>query len=75
MGDIRGLKVPPRASRRRKTHRPPPSADYYREKAREITSVAWRSRSVEVRLELFEIAELFERMADRMEKRLGLAAD
>jgi len=75
MGEIGGLKVPPRASRRDTTHRLPPNADYYREKVREITSVAWRSRSVEVRLELLEIAELFERMADRMEKRLGLAAE
>lgn len=48
---------------------------YYREKAREITSLAWRSRSVEVRLELFEIAELFERIADRVEGRLRGAAD
>jgi hypothetical protein len=49
--------------------------DYYREKAREITSVAWRSRSVEVGLELFQVAELFARTADRMERRIKAAAD
>jgi hypothetical protein len=48
---------------------------YYREKAREIRCLASGSRSVEIRLELFEIAELFERMADRMERRLMAAAD
>jgi hypothetical protein len=50
-------------------------ADYYREKAREISGLAWQSQSAEVRLELFQIAELFERMADRVERRLRLAAD
>jgi hypothetical protein len=52
-----------------------PIAHDYREKAREITDLAWRSRSVEARLELFEIAELFERMADRVESRRRAAAD
>jgi hypothetical protein len=52
------------------TDAPQATAHQCREKAREITALAWRSRSVEVRLELFEIAELFERMANRMETRL-----
>ena len=74
-GIFRGLNVPPRPSRRDTTDAPLPNADYYREKAQEIRSLAWRSRSVEVRLELFEIAEMFERMADRVERRLRAAAD
>jgi hypothetical protein len=57
------------------TDAPRPTAHYYREKAREISGLAWRSRSVEVRLELFEIAELFQRMANRVERRLSAAAD
>jgi hypothetical protein len=67
--------VPPQTSRLATTYSRLTNSDYYREKAREISSLAWRSRSVEVRLELFQIAELFERMADRIEKRLRLAAD
>jgi hypothetical protein len=43
-------------------------AEYYRQKAEEIRALAGRARTV-VRVELFEIAELFERMADRVEKR------
>jgi hypothetical protein len=67
--------LPQRTSHLPAIYSPPPLADYYREKAREITSVAWRSRSVEVRLELFQVAELFARMADRMERRIKAAAD
>jgi hypothetical protein len=74
-GIVRGSKVPPQTSRRATAYSPLPSADYYREKAREISSLAWRSRSVEVRLELLQTAELFERMADRVERRLRAAAD
>jgi hypothetical protein len=47
------------------------NADYYGEKAREISARGSRSRSVEVRLELFEIAEPFDRMADRVESLSG----
>jgi hypothetical protein len=43
---------------------------YYREKAQEIRRFAWRARSAEVRLELFEIAEAFDRMANHVEKRI-----
>jgi len=74
-GIFRGLNVPPRTSRRDATDVPISNVDCYREKAQEIRSLAWRSRSVEVRLELFEIAEMFERMADRVERRLRAAAD
>jgi hypothetical protein len=51
------------------TSAPQPSAHYYREKAWEIRRFAWRASSTEARLELYEIAELFERMADRVERR------
>ena len=40
-------------------------ADYYREKAEEISQLARRSRNASVGLELLQIAALFERMADR----------
>jgi hypothetical protein len=69
------LKVPPQTSRRATTYSPLPNADYYREKAQEISSLARKSRCVEIRLELFQIAELFERMADRMERRIKATAD
>ena len=52
-----------------------PTADYYREKADEIRRSAQRASSAEVRLELLEIADLFERMADRVERRSRAAAD
>jgi len=52
-----------------------PTADYYREKADEIGRSAQPASSAEVRLELLEIAELFERMADRVERRSRAAAD
>jgi hypothetical protein len=69
------LKLPQRTSHLSAIYSPPLLADYYRETAREITSLALRSRSVEVRLELFQAAELFARMADRMERRIKAAAD
>jgi hypothetical protein len=50
-------------------------ADYYREKAREIRRLAWRSRSADVSRDLFEIAERFDRMADHVEKRIRAVAD
>lgn len=50
-------------------HGPELTADYYREKAAEIKRFAMRSRSPEVRLELVGIAELFDRMAERAERR------
>jgi len=52
-----------------------PTADYYREKADEIRRSAQRASSAEVRLELLEIADLFERMADRVERRSRATAD
>jgi len=45
-------------------------ADYYRQKADEISQLARLSRNTSTRLELLLIAELFERMADRAEKRV-----
>jgi len=45
-------------------------ADYYRQKADEISQLARRSRNTSIRLELLLIAELFERMADRAERRV-----
>ena len=44
--------------------------DYYRQEAEEISQLARRSRNTSVRLELLQIAELFERMADRAERRI-----
>jgi hypothetical protein len=38
---------------------------YYREKAHEIRRFALRARSANVRVQLFDIAELFDRMAAR----------
>ena len=49
--------------------------DYYRQEAEEISQLARRSRNTSVRLELLQIAELFERMAHRAERRIGSAAD
>jgi hypothetical protein len=45
-------------------------ADYYQEKAREIGRLASRSRSADVRLQLFEIAEVFLRMAAHVGRRM-----
>jgi hypothetical protein len=49
--------------------KPQGPARYYRDKAREIRRCAWRVRSPAVRLELFEIAEGFDRMAAHVDKR------
>ena len=49
--------------------------EYYREKALEIRRFASRARSAEVRIELFAIAALFERMAERVARRARAAAD
>jgi len=46
-------------------------ADYYQEKAREIGRLASRSRSADVRLQLFEVAELFRRMAAHVGRRMS----
>jgi hypothetical protein len=45
-------------------------ADYYHEKAREIGRLASQSRSADVRLQLFEVAELFLRMAAHVGRRM-----
>jgi hypothetical protein len=47
----------------------PHTADYYRERARQIGRFALRARSPVVRLELLDIADLFTRMAAHAEKR------
>ena len=46
-----------------------PTAAYYRRVAGEITGLARKSQSPDVRLELLELAERFRRMADYVEKR------
>jgi hypothetical protein len=46
-------------------------ADYYHEKAREIGRLASQSRSADVRLQLFEVAELFRRMAAHVGRRMS----
>ena len=46
-------------------------ADYYEEKARQIGRLASHSRSADVRLQLFEVAELFRRMAVHVGKRMS----
>ena len=46
-------------------------ADYYRQKADEISQLARLSRNTSTRLELLLIAELFERMADSRGKALS----
>jgi hypothetical protein len=51
------------------TGAPPPTADYYCEKAEEIRRFARHASAAEIRLELFELAEQFERMAERVERR------
>jgi hypothetical protein len=45
------------------------SADYYREKAKQIRLYAGRVRTLEVALELLDIADRFERMAAYVERR------
>ena len=54
-------------------HIEPPSADYYREKAREIRRLAGRVRTLEVALELLDIADRFERMAAFVERHRAAA--
>ena len=46
-------------------------ADYYHEKAREIGRLASQSRSADVRLQLFEVAELFRRMTAHVGRRMS----
>ena len=48
---------------------PLPTASYYREKARELRRFAWRARATDVRLELFDLAERFDRMAGHVDRR------
>ena len=43
------------------------NAKYYRGKAREIRRFAARSRSSDVRLQLLDLADLFDRVAARVE--------
>ena len=54
------------------TNHPARNAKYYREKAGEIRRFAARARSSNVRLQLLELAELFGRMAGRVEGRISL---
>jgi hypothetical protein len=49
---------------------PQPTADYYRERAQEIRRFAWRARSADIRLELFDLAKRFDRMAAHVERRM-----
>ena len=51
------------------TDTPQQTARYYREKAWEVRRSAWHARSAVVRLQLFQIAEGFDRMAAHVEKR------
>jgi len=46
-------------------------ADYYREKAREIGRLASQSCAADVRLQLFDVAELFRRMAAHVGRRMS----
>jgi hypothetical protein len=46
-----------------------PTAAYYRQVAQEIRDLATHSQNPEVRREMFETAERFERMADYVERR------
>lgn len=57
------------------TNHPARNAKYYREKADEIRRFAARARSSNVRLQLLELAELFGRMAGRVEGRISLQDD
>jgi hypothetical protein len=55
---------------------PLPTAEYYWRTAEEIRRFAERTTLPDVRRELFELAELFERMARRAERREnGLSRD
>lgn len=46
------------------------TAENYRDKAEEIRRFASRARTASVTIDLFEIAERFERMADHLERRM-----
>jgi nitrate/nitrite-specific signal transduction histidine kinase len=46
-----------------------PTAAYYREVAARIRDLAWKAQLPEVRSEMAELAERFERMAAYVEKR------
>jgi hypothetical protein len=46
-----------------------PTAAYYRQVAKEIRDLATHVKTPDVRREMFEIAERFERMADYVERR------
>jgi len=48
---------------------PLPSAEYYRAVAEEIRQFAERSQLPDVRRELLDLAERFERMAERADRR------
>jgi hypothetical protein len=50
------------------------SPDYYRDKAEEIRRAACRAHSPDVIRELFDIADLFDRMAAHVERRHRMAA-
>jgi len=39
------------------------TAEQYRDKAEEIRLAAWRARTPEIRVQLFDLAERYERMA------------
>jgi hypothetical protein len=47
------------------------NAKYYREKAREIRRFATYARSPDVRLQLLDLADLFDRMAVHVEGRIN----
>jgi hypothetical protein len=47
----------------------PPTAEYYREKAEEVRHFARRCRSHEIGVELFQLADRFDRMAAHVERR------
>jgi hypothetical protein len=47
------------------------SADRYRETAEEIRLVAERTRSPEIRIELFDLADRYDRMAVHAKRREG----
>lgn len=49
--------------------KPAPTAAYYHETAARLRAFARESRFLEVRIELFELAQRFERMARYVERR------
>lgn len=61
---------PPGASRSMMNY-PARNSKYYREKAREIRRFAGCARSSEVRLQLLDLAELFDHIAARVEGRIN----